>query len=171
MEWYCILGICAYSIFIIKVVLAIFGAEFDFDFDGDGVVDMDLGSIVSFKGLLHFILGFSTWLMANDHWGVVTTKTYIAAVVIGILTTVVLFFIYKLVLKAETIPAKLSGKQLVGRRGVVTGGGLLEDDHFLYIVALSLPYGTQEIMARSETVYKEGDPVKLKKEENGIYFI
>lgn len=38
------------------------GGDTDLDVDLDGELDMDVSDIVSFKGLVHFVMGASGWL-------------------------------------------------------------------------------------------------------------
>ena len=82
MEWYYILGIISYGIFIIQFLLSnFFGwGDLDLDIDFDGEPDFGLGDVLSFKGLVHFAMGFSGWLMLA---GKVTLTTLAIASVIG----------------------------------------------------------------------------------------
>ena len=64
MEWYTILFIVVMSLFVIKLIISIFGGDFDMDVDFDGNTDFDSSSAFSFKGLLHFLVGFSSYLFA-----------------------------------------------------------------------------------------------------------
>lgn len=64
MEWYYILGAVSYGIFIVQFILSSFGfLETDLDVDFDGNVDFNVSDLLSFKGLIHFAMGFSGWLM------------------------------------------------------------------------------------------------------------
>ena len=63
MEWYYILGIISYGIFIIQFILSNLGiSDTDLDVDFDGNVDFSVSDLLSFKGLIHFAMGFSGWL-------------------------------------------------------------------------------------------------------------
>ena len=64
MEWYYVLGAISYGIFIVQFILSSFGfLETDLDVDFDGNVDFSVSDLLSFKGLVHFAMGFSGWLM------------------------------------------------------------------------------------------------------------
>ena len=63
MEWYYILGIISYGIFIVQFILSNLGfGDTDIDIDLDGDIDFDVSDLLSFKGLIHFLMGFSGWL-------------------------------------------------------------------------------------------------------------
>ena len=66
MEWYYILGIISYSIFILQFILSNIGiGDSDIDIDCDGDSDFSINDLLSFKGLIHFAMGFSGWLMLD----------------------------------------------------------------------------------------------------------
>lgn len=51
MEWYYILGIISYGIFIIQFILSNLGiSDTDLDVDFDGNVDFSVSDLLSFKG-------------------------------------------------------------------------------------------------------------------------
>lgn len=61
-ETYYLLAAISYGIFIVQFILSWFGGDTDLDVDLDGELDMDVSDIVSFKGLVHFVMGVSGWL-------------------------------------------------------------------------------------------------------------
>ena len=65
MAWYYILFFSVVAFFIIKTILSWMFGDVDVDFDADGDIDFDISSMISFKGVLHFLLGFSTYLAAT----------------------------------------------------------------------------------------------------------
>ena len=52
------LAIVSYGIFIIRFILSWIGGDFEIDADAD----LDISDVASFKGLTHFIMGFSGWM-------------------------------------------------------------------------------------------------------------
>lgn len=54
---YYIIGGVAYG--ILQFIISWVAGELDVDFDGDA--DFDIGDVVSFKGLIHFLMGFGGW--------------------------------------------------------------------------------------------------------------
>ena len=80
MEWYYVLGIISYSIFIVQFILSNLGfGDTDIDIDLDGDADFDVSDLLSFKGLIHFLMGFSGWLMLS---GTVNVFTIVIAVIL-----------------------------------------------------------------------------------------
>lgn len=73
----------------------------------DGDFDIDVSGMLSFKGLLHFLLGFSTVLTAagyeQTHSFVIpcsfSVATYILAIVVGMFVMAGLFYLYQFVMK------------------------------------------------------------------------
>lgn len=55
-ETYYLLAAISYGIFIVQFILSWFGGDTDLDVDLDGELDMDVSDIVSFKGLVHFVM-------------------------------------------------------------------------------------------------------------------
>ena len=71
MAWYTILFITVASLFIVKFAISLFAGDIDMDVDFDGDSDFDSSSAFSFKGVLHFLVGFSGYLFARAHSGTV----------------------------------------------------------------------------------------------------
>ena len=92
MAWYEITFIVCISIAFIQTVLMLLGLDFDCDFD----VDSDL---ISFKGLLHFLVGSMGTLCIFDS---VTLLSVVTAVAVGIVLVIMLNWIYKSLSKALT---------------------------------------------------------------------
>lgn len=84
MEWYYILGIISYGIFILQFCLSFIGGDTemdtDIDIDLDGEADFSFSDLISFKGLIHFLMGLSGWLMITQQ---VTPLNVVVACVIG----------------------------------------------------------------------------------------
>lgn len=102
MEWYNILFFVTLAFFIIKTIISFVFGDIDIDFDADGDVDFDVSSMLSFKGILHFLLGFSTYLAALARFNNVQTFTvtnYIIGIIIGLAFMIMLWSLYKLMMK------------------------------------------------------------------------
>ena len=164
MEWYYILGIISYSIFIIQFILSNFGfleTELDVDFDGDA--DFSVNDLLSFKGLIHFAMGFSGWLMLT---GKVTALTISCACGAGLIFMVILYFVYKLCMKFNSEPTTKSKTDLIGE---------------VVIVYIPLPNGNcickvdapsyTEITCKADTEVQLGDILTIKSYKDGIYYI
>jgi uncharacterized membrane protein YuzA (DUF378 family) len=94
MSWYVIILIGSSALFLISSIgsLLFGGMDTDMDVDvgaGDG---LSFSDIISFKGLLHFLIGFSLVLTLM---GGVTVLSVIIGVITGLIFVVALFYIYK----------------------------------------------------------------------------
>lgn len=164
MEWYYVLGAISYGIFIIQFILSSFGfLETDLDVDFDGNVDFSVSDLLSFKGLIHFAMGFSGWLMLA---GKVTATTISIACLSGLIFMVLLYFIYRLCMKFHSEPTCKSGEELVGR--VVTvycplGIGMCS------CVINNPDY--MEIVCKADREVKPGEIVTITSYKDGIYHV
>ena len=62
MAWYTILFITVFLLFAVKLIISWSAGDFEMDVDLDGIDDFDVSGAFSFKGLVHFLLGFSSYL-------------------------------------------------------------------------------------------------------------
>ena len=163
---YYAVALTVYSIFIIRFILSWIGADFDID------ADVDIGDVVSFKGLTHFLMGFSGWLSVKSY----TTHNvmwydYIIALILGVIFVILLYFVYKLLISLETKPQILFGKQLIGKTGKIYVILEPEDSIKKYIITVGNGLGTQEYPAKSNNSYKLGDEVVISDYVNAYYII
>lgn len=93
MTWYEITFIVCISIAFVQTVLMLLGLDFDFDLDVGG------SDLVSFKGLLHFLVGSMGTLCIFDS---ITLLSVLTAITVGIVLVVMLNWIYKLLSKSLT---------------------------------------------------------------------
>lgn len=105
-QWYYLLFFVSIAFFLIKTVISWVAGEVDVDFDADGDTDFDVSSMFSFKGCLHFLLGFSTFLSAvakfehpTESYVSFSGFEYVCAAFVGVIFTVVLFILYKTMMK------------------------------------------------------------------------
>ena len=161
-----------YGIFIIRFILSWVGGDFDLDMNTDG--DVDLGDIVSFKGITHFLMGFFGWLSTKSF----TTHNimwydYLIAFILGVIFVIILYYVYKFLMKLENKPQVLSGKDLIGSTAKVylTSSTIDADTLFKYIITVNNSIGTIEVPAKSRECYKIGDSVVIKDYVNAYYII
>ena len=159
--------IVVYGIFIIRFILSWIGGDFEID------ADLDVSDVVSFKGVTHFLMGFSGWL---------STKTYInnniqwydwlIAFIIGLIFVVILFYVYKFMLKLESKPEILSGKDLIGHSGKIYIYEYYDVDNCLYhyTITANNGVGTVELPAVSTLELHTGDTIILY-DYNGSYYL
>lgn len=167
METIYLITAIVYGIFIIRFILSCFGGDFDID-----NFDLDLSDIVSFKGVTHFLMGFTGWLSTKQ---VLTDSIvwydFLIAFCIGIIFVLILFYLYKFMMKLEHKGIILSKDQLVGQDGkVYLYLGSTEDKKYKYQVTVYNGAGTVEIDAISDKIYAIGDIVLLK-EYKGTYYL
>ena len=164
------IAIVVYGVFIVRFILSWVGGDFEIDADAD----LDLSDLVSFKGATHFLMGASGWLSIkgltthNIEW-----YDYIAAIALGLIFVVVLYFVYKFMMSLEKKPQILTGKQLIGKDAKVylTTGYDSIDDMCKYIIIVDNNVGTMEYPAKSKSVYNVGDSVTISDYENAYYII
>ena len=160
-HFYYLVTIVLYGVFIIRFILSWIGADFDIDADAD----LDLGDLVSFKGVTHFLMGAFSWLSLalytrhNIFW-----YDYFVAFLIGLIFTGILFYVYKFMMNLESKPEVLSGVNLVGKTGTVY---LVQGNY--YIVTVSNGIGTTEVSGKSKKSLKVGDNVVLSDYWGGYY--
>lgn len=162
MAWYYILGIISYGIFLVQFLLSNIGiGDTDFDVDFDGEADFDASDLLSFKGLIHFAMGFSGWLMVA---GKVTVASLAAASVIGFLFMVILYYAYKVCMKFNSEPTVKLGKDLIGTT-VKVGCPYPNGQCLCY-----LPDCT-EITCKVDREVRIGEVLKIDSFESGIYHV
>lgn len=126
----------------------------DTDLDGE----LDVSDIVSFKGLVHFVMGASGWLCIKHSVShSIEWYDYLIALICGILFVVILYYLYKLCLKLQhqVIPEK--GEALVGTITIpndISGGSS--------VILVEINGMLQELSAYAEEehkTYKNGDRI------------
>ena len=163
---YYAVALTIYSIFIIRFILSWVGADFDID------ADVDIGDVVSFKGLTHFLMGFSGWLSVKSYiTHNVMWYDYLIALILGVIFVILLYFVYKFLISLETKPQILFGKQLIGKTGKIYVILEPEDSIKKYIITVGNGLGTQEYPAKSNNSYKLGDEVVISDYVNAYYII
>lgn len=168
MEWYYILGIIVYSIFLIQFFLSLIGGiDFDLDVNFDGEVDFLFSDLISFKGLIHFLMGLSGWLMVT---GSDSPLNIAIAFFIGVAFMIGLYYIYKSTIKLQSTPTSKHGLELVGTVATVyLTMSSISDKHCICIICNGGI--TQEINCITSTPVKVGDKRTIIDYQNGIYHI
>jgi hypothetical protein len=166
------IAIVVYGIFIIRFILSWIGGDFDVDMDVD--TDLDLSDVVSFKGATHFLMGMFGWLSVK---GFITHNIqwydYLIGFILGIIFVIILFYIYKFMIKLESKPTILFGEDLIGHQGTV----YLKEYEDLdtgwkhYIITVNNGNGTVELSAISTKSFRTGDSITIFDFENSYYLI
>lgn len=169
MSWYIILFLTCLCFFIIKTLISFFAGDTDIDFDVDGDIDFDISTLFSFKGILHFLLGFSSFLTVEEKFGEVSSISpyhYLIAIVIGLIFTICLFYLYKLMMKLNH-----GNSNEIDINGCTCSILInLNDGH--YKVLVNTPVGLiEKIITSNDHNLKIGSLHKISKDEQGIYYI
>lgn len=166
--WYIVFFV-AFAFFIIKTIISLCLGDVDVDFDSDGDVDFDLSSMFSFKGILHFILGISTYMsiIAKFDPGYTgygyynyTWYHYLIGIGIGFLFMFLLFKLYQLMMKLNHSNTKNPNFDNCDCSILINNGG------GSYTVLVRTPLGTYKINARANGLI---DNLKIGDEYKVIY--
>lgn len=158
-----------YLTFIFRFILSWIGGDFDLDLD-DG--DLDLGDLVSFKGVNHFLMGFFGWLSTKLF---VTHSLmwydYLISFILGLIFSIILFYVYKFMMKLECKPKILSGKELINHTAKVYIIGDKQGDYYHYIITVNTGNGTSEFTACSPNIHSIGDLSVITDYDGAYYYI
>lgn len=163
-----IIGLIAYFIFIIQFIMSLFGydSDIDVDLDFDGNTDFSVSDLVSFKGLIHFIMGSSTYLYSHIYLGnPINMYTWIIAAVVGIVFVIGLYYIYKLCMKLQHVPSRetdISGRYVTIIRHV---------SELSYIGSATINGAYEEFDVESSIPLEEGKQYKISKFNNNKIYI
>lgn len=162
------IALIVYGIFIIRFILSWIGGDFDVD------ADIDLGDIVSFKGATHFLMGMFGWLSVKGF----TTHDiqwydYLIGFILGIIFVIILFYIYKFMMKLESKPTILFGKDLIGHVGSIYLCEYedLNTNHYHYIIIVNNGNGAIELSAISDKKFRTGDSITIVDYQDSYYII
>ena len=163
----------AIIVFMLFVSLFV-GADSDIDIDGDGDVNFDLSVLITPKGILQFICGFSWYLVLIKpyHGGVWLWYDWLIGFAIGLIVMTVMGLLYWGMSKLNHETKFEKGKDLIGRSGVISGKNV--DIPGVYWIMTTVNSATSEIMVKSRsgrTDLKAGDTVVIESYEDENYFI
>lgn len=155
------IALVASVIFLIQFFMSIFFGDIDTDTD----LDADLGSVVSFKGLTHFCIGFGWYMYIAKSTAI---STFLIGITIGLVFVFMLWFLYKKAyqLQKENKPEKTEA--LVGRECTIYA-----HDGNRYIVQVAQNGALREVEVRSleGKEYQTGDRTVVCKVESGTIYI
>ena len=180
MEWYNILFLFVFTFFIIKTIITLTVGDTDIDFDADGDIDFDISSMFSFKGLLHFLLGFSSYLtivskfnnnVLNNHESNYIWIHYVIGIIVGIIFMFILYKLYQFMGKLN----HYSDKEININNyvcSILINNGLVNDNIYSYTVLINTEIGSRKINVLSEKPnLKIGSEHKIYSDTNGVYYI
>ena len=118
------LALAFIAVFLVKLILAVFGGDVDADTDADVDVDVNTdgfgfsaSDIFSLKGFLNFGVGFTSY------WALFGLKDWnaLGAVAVGLLTLFLLLWAYRACMKLEEPISHEKPQDLLHRDGTVYG--------------------------------------------------
>lgn len=162
------------GIFLLQFILSIFVGNMDTDIDvnADGNTDIDMSSVLSFKGLIHFCMGFG-WFMFLCR-PPYSALQYLGAFLSGVFFVFILTWIYKLCYKLKQENKPEQGQDLIGRSCVIYNRcGESGKERSEYVVSITINGAQRELTVKSinRNNYQEGDTLILKEYKEGIYYI
>ena len=154
-----IIALVTTGIFVIQFILSIFFGDMDADVD----VDADISSVVSFKGLTHFGIGFGWYMYLAGNTEI---QSYIIAILIGLFFVFAVWFLYK---KAYQLQQVNQTDQLVGRECVI----YFKQSNSKYTVQTTRDGAMREVDVISESgkAYQTGDRTMITSYKDGTLFI
>ena len=184
---YYTLAAAAYSIFLVQFLLSLFGAEFDSDVDTDVDTDTDSGDnshfgmtwsdIFSFKGLVHFLMGFAGWLSLVQYTGTLSWIDYVIAVILGFAFIFILLVVGKSLYKFRHEPTGKKPMDFLGAIGtisIIANNGFKNKDGYYsyYIILMGDEFAGQELLVHSKhNDFKLGNAATITEVKDGKYYI
>lgn len=177
MAWYYILFFVSFGFFIFKSLISWLFGDLDIDYDFDGDVDFDISSIFSFKGLLHFLIGFSTYLSIIARLLGTTNEVYhfkvehyIIASLIGLAFMLIMFFAYKMMSKLNHTPDEINLNNQVC--SILINNGPCSELEYSYTVLVNTVCGSRKVNVISKRSNLQiGSEHVITENEQGIYYI
>ena len=157
-----IIALVTTGIFVIQFVLSIFFGDIDADVD----VDADISSVVSFKGLTHFGIGFG-WYMYLA--GKTEIQSYVIGILVGLFFVLAVWFLYKKAYQLQQVNHSEQTDQLVGRECTI----YFKQSDSKYTVQTTRDGAMREVDVISESgkTYQTGDRTIITSYKDGTLFI
>ncbi len=157
-----IIALVTTGIFAIQFILSLFFGDINADAD----VDTDISSVVSFKGLTHFGIGFGWYMYLQQDTEVMT---YVVGILVGLLFVVAVWFLYKKAYQLQQENRSENTEQLVGRECTIyfnQGSGK-------YTVQVKRDGAMREVdvISESSKVYRTGDKAIIATYKEGTLYI
>ncbi len=157
-----IIALVTTGIFAVQFVLSIFFGDIDADAD----IDADISSVVSFKGLTHFGIGFGwyMYLLGNTE-----VMTYVVGIIVGLFFVFAVWFLYKKAYQLQQTNHPESDDQLVGRECTIYLGR--EGNRYTVQVIRNGAMRETEVISQSGTQYHTGEKTLITAHKDGKLFI
>ena len=155
-----IIALVTTGIFLVQFVLSIFFGDLDAD------VDADISSVVSFKGLTYFGIGFGWYMYLSGNTEI---QSYVIAILTGLCFVFAVWFLYKKAYQLQQVNRSEQTEQLVGRECTI----YFKQSENKYTVQTSRDGAMREVDVISESgkAYQTGDKTIISNYKNGILYI
>ena len=157
-----IIALVTTGIFVIQFVLSIFFGDIDADVD----VDADISSVVSFKGLTHFGIGFGWYMYLAGNTEI---QSYVIGILVGLFFVLAVWFLYKKAYQLQQVKHSEQTDQLVGRECTI----YFKQSDSKYTVQTTRDGAMREVDVISESgkTYQTGDRTIITSYKDGTLFI
>lgn len=157
-----IIALVTTSIFAVQFILSVFFGDLDADTD----VDTDISSVVSFKGLTHFGIGFGWYMYLAGNTSV---TSYLIAIATGFIFVFAVWFLYKKAYQLQQVNRSEQAEQLVGRECTI----YFKQGEGRYTVQLKRDGAMREadVLSASDKDYRTGDKAVITAYKDGTMYI
>lgn len=157
-----IIALVTTGIFVIQFILSIFFGDIDADAD----IDTDIGSVVSFKGLTHFGIGFGWYMYLAGNTEI---KTYSIAIFVGVCFVLAVWILYKKAFQLQQVNRSEQAEQLVGRECTI----YFNRNDGRYTVQTKRDGAMREVDVISESgkTYQTGEHTVITRYKDGTLYI
>ena len=151
-----IIALVTTGIFVIQFILSIFFGD----------IDTDISSVVSFKGLTHFGIGFGWYMYLAGNTEI---QTYAVAIFVGLCFVLAVWFLYKKAFQLQQVNRSEQTEQLVGRECTI----YFKQNDGRYTVQTKRDGAMREVDVISESgkTYQTGDHTVITRYQNGTLYI
>lgn len=160
--FFLIIALVTTGIFLIQFVLSIFFGDLDADVD----VDTDISSVVSFKGLTHFGIGFGWYMYLAGNTEI---QSYVVGILVGLFFVFAVWFLYKKAYQLQQVNRTEQTDQLVGRECTI----YFKQSDSKYTVQTNRDGAMREVDVISESgkAYQTGDRTVIARYQDGTLYI
>lgn len=143
-------------VFVIQSVLSLIGTDLDTDTD----MDVTPSDIVSFKGLTHFLIGFT--------WSMVVYDNYIISLVSGIFMVFIMYYLYKFMNGLSEDRKLDDDKDIIGRTCEIISSS---NDYTEVQIVINGSLVNKQAISKSNKIYKIGEITEVISYEVGKVII
>lgn len=162
-----IIALVTTGIFVIQFILSIFFGDMDADVD----VDADISSVVSFKGLTHFGIGFGWYMYLT---GSTETYHYIIAILIGLFFVLAVWFLYKKAYQLQQVNRTETTNELIGRECTIyfkQKGKNQSEQRYTVQISRNGAMREMDVISEADKSYQTGDKAVITLYKDGELYI